>query len=213
MWVYERLHDHYPSSAFNIWCILLPWIFSHPYSFFRTIMVILNKWILIGAPFVYFVWKWHPQSISQSPADESGLWWPVRRFPQTEKRWDQPLERMEDLVARPRSVLPSISGSAFSPKKTLWERLKQAKWVKTFRPQLVVLWGWKQSPYFKSLFKRLYSKGNSRKMSIGYGSKLIEIFFTGEIYGIGGLRAFKYSYSQVPVASTAHFVIFYIGCL
>ena len=31
-----------------IWCILLAWIWAHPMRFFKTLLVILQKWILVG---------------------------------------------------------------------------------------------------------------------------------------------------------------------
>ncbi|CAL1149680.1 unnamed protein product [Cladocopium goreaui] len=48
VWSYDGLYDDDPVTAFAIWSVLLAWIYAHPMWFFRMIVVILQKWLLIG---------------------------------------------------------------------------------------------------------------------------------------------------------------------
>lgn len=48
VWTYDGLYDDDPMSAFAIWSFFLAWIYAHPMWFFRMIVVILQKWLLIG---------------------------------------------------------------------------------------------------------------------------------------------------------------------
>lgn len=49
VWTYDGLYDDNPLTAFTIWSVLLSWIYAHPMWFFRMVVVILQKWFLIGA--------------------------------------------------------------------------------------------------------------------------------------------------------------------
>lgn len=48
VWTYDGLYDDNPLTAFTIWSVLLSWIYAHPMWFFRMVVVILQKWFLIG---------------------------------------------------------------------------------------------------------------------------------------------------------------------
>ena len=48
VWSYDGLYDDDPVTAFAIWSALLAWIYAHPMWLFRMIVVILQKWLLIG---------------------------------------------------------------------------------------------------------------------------------------------------------------------
>ena len=45
----DGLYDNDPVTAFAIWSVMLSWIYAHPMWFFRLLVVILQKWLLIGA--------------------------------------------------------------------------------------------------------------------------------------------------------------------
>ena len=49
VWTYDGLYDNDPVTAFAIWSVMLSWIYAHPMWFFRLLVVILQKWLLIGA--------------------------------------------------------------------------------------------------------------------------------------------------------------------
>ncbi|CAJ1451567.1 unnamed protein product [Effrenium voratum] len=48
VWSYDGLYDNDPVTAFTIWSVLLSWLYAHPMWFFRLVVVILQKWLLIG---------------------------------------------------------------------------------------------------------------------------------------------------------------------
>jgi len=48
VWTYDGLYDNDPVTAFAIWSVMLSWIYAHPMWFFRLLVVILQKWLLIG---------------------------------------------------------------------------------------------------------------------------------------------------------------------
>eukprot|EP00913_Durusdinium_trenchii_P010355 g9709.t1 len=47
-WTYYRFEEYSPEYGYYLWCVCLAWIFMHPINFFRAVVIVLQKWILIG---------------------------------------------------------------------------------------------------------------------------------------------------------------------
>lgn len=48
VWSYDALYEEDPVTAFTTWSLLLSWLYAHPMWFFRMVVVVLQKWLLIG---------------------------------------------------------------------------------------------------------------------------------------------------------------------
>ena len=48
VWSYDALYSEDPLTAFTTWSMLLSWLYAHPMWFFRLVVVVLQKWLLIG---------------------------------------------------------------------------------------------------------------------------------------------------------------------